>query len=235
MKEISLMYTGGLDTTLAAFLLAKKFDKMHLLTFNFKSNLFINFSKKNVKRLKKLFGKKVVHRIININNLIKKVNNYFLKEVFYYKSPFIYELACRFAINVATLDYNLRNKIKHTADGSSIEQNHWPEQGQEYLKYVKYFFNNYGVIYLIPVYDFGSRRKRRNFLLKQGFKFGPKKFTNLSFFINSMQPFCIHDVWGSLFRRLNLFMLDENKVLIYMKQKERRIKNYLKNISILYL
>lgn len=221
------MYTGGLDTTLAAYLLAEKFDKVHLLTFDFKSNLFINFSKKNVETLKNIFKKKIIHRIINIDNLIFIIHKNFFNQIIKYKSPFIYELGCRFAINIAALNYCLKNQIKFVGDGTSIEQNHWPEQGKEYINYVNTFFLQNGISYLTPVYNFGSRNIRRSFLIKKGFKLGPKIFLNLSFFLNSMQPFCLHDTWGSLFRRLNLFMISEGCMLSYFKYQE---KNYLNTI-----
>ena len=66
LKETTIMYSGGLDSTATAVMLSEFYDRIHLLTFNNGYvHLFIKWSKKNFKSFSDVMGKdRFVHHIL---------------------------------------------------------------------------------------------------------------------------------------------------------------------------
>lgn len=51
-NAVLVMYSGGLDSTLVASLMTKKFKNIHLVTYDVSATIGINNAKKNVQQLK---------------------------------------------------------------------------------------------------------------------------------------------------------------------------------------
>ena len=86
-KEIAILYSGGADSTVVAILMARKFKKIHLLTFYTSFMTNVEKTKINVGKIKTGFKHvNFIHKIINIDkihNIINRTN--YLRDLFKYK------------------------------------------------------------------------------------------------------------------------------------------------------
>ena len=70
--DVSVLFSGGSDSTLAAAVMCEQFDKVHLLTYFHPGLPFAERSKINAKRLAKRYGKdKIRHKLINFESIFK--------------------------------------------------------------------------------------------------------------------------------------------------------------------
>jgi len=164
MKEISVLFSGGPDSTLAALYALQKTDRVHLLTYHHKlmSHYQSTSGKKKhwnvTKELRQKYGN---HRIVEYEDqvwsLLKKIYRqniiyYFLK----YKTfciPWICG-ACKLAMHIQTIKYNLEHNIGTTYDGAHKESSDlFPAQSLGYIKVVKKLYEAYEMKYENPVYD----------------------------------------------------------------------------------
>jgi len=258
-KEVAVMFSGGIDSLLAAVLLQKEFDKVHLITFD---KGYLEFGLKNnlpnIERLKKTYGEeKFVNKIIDIKDILKKVSiKSLLKEYRYYGMEVVWCVACRLSMNAGALIYALENNLEAYADGSNKDQIPSKENiigtAENFPKVVqklKEFASRYYVDFLTPVYDYGGREERRKKLRELGFEIdylsmdrskGLKGMLTKDFFFRT-QPMCFSG-WLIHWKR-NLFGIpvkhDEEKTVEYVTKKlENVVKNYIeeyfrkKNINI---
>jgi 7-cyano-7-deazaguanine synthase in queuosine biosynthesis len=239
-NEVALMFSGGIDSLLAAVLLAKEYDKVHLLTFK-KGYLEFGLenSRANVERLKALCGEdKFVHRIVNIKPLVRRFSiRTIVPDRFRYGTEVVWCVACRTTMNAAALLYALENNLAAISDGSNREQipgeKHLTGTAENYpsvVSQLKDFARSYGVEFVTPVYDFGDREERRRKLSELGFEIdylsrdhskGVAGLFRRDFFKRS-QPLCLSG-WIIHWRR-NLFGVpvkqDEAKTREFVARKQ---------------
>ena len=247
-NEVVLMFSGGIDSLLAAVLLAKEYDKVHLLTFK---KGYLEFGLKNslpnIGRLKALCGEeKFIHKIVNIKPLVRRFSiRSIIRDRFRYETEVVWCVACRTTMNTAAMLYALENKLAAVSDGSNREQipgeKHLTGTAENYPSVVdrlKDFALSHGVEFATPVYDFGDREERRRKLSELGFEIDylskdPTKtlkgMLRKDFFKRS-QPLCLSG-WIIHWRR-NIFGVpvkqDEVKTLEFVATKQNTvIKDYI--------
>ncbi len=205
--EITVMFTGGLDTTLAAAFLGQQYRRVHLLTF---CNGFCMGAERNpqkrVKELKRILGEeRFSHEVIYVSELFKRLREGFggfMRQAIKYHSPLVFDLCCRLSMDTRTVVYNLQHGIRYVADGNSKSQTEIFIQREEYTAEIRRFMGEYGVEYVMPVYDFGDREARRQALRDMGFESGNRTlaflqelgFNNFSDQLGK-QPLC-YAAWG---------------------------------------
>ena len=203
--EVTLMFTGGLDTTLAAAVMGEQCRRVHLLTF---CNGFCLGAEsaplKRVRELKRIFGQeRYTHQVLYVADLFRRLRQDMLRKYLRkYHSPLIFDLCCRLSMDTRTVIYNLENDVPYVADGNSKSQTEIFIQRQEYTAEIRRFMGEYGVEYITPVYDFGDREARRKALHDMGFQSGNRFLAllqNLGFnnFSDQLgkQPLC-YAAWG---------------------------------------
>ncbi len=255
-KEAIIQFSGGIDSLYTAYILGKKYDKIHLLTF-YKGYLHfgLNFSKPNIDNLKKILGnEKVVFKVKDMKDLFKKMSiKDFFKNSKKYGNETSWCIPCRTSMGIMSIIYALENNIPDYTDGANWEQA--PDQENllvtadnypGYLKLIKEFSNSYKVNYFSPVYKLNTREERRKLLLELGFKidwnsldvYKPKSLTNVfnRNFYKRYQPMCISG-WLIHWKR-NFFnkkvKTSEEQVLEFIKPKldlygTNYIETYFKN------
>lgn len=154
-KEISLMFSGGVDSTIAAISLAKQYDKVHLLTFcNGHGHCFMGASRKRAKELINKCGNKFMHNLITIEDIFEKmVLDSLLEDYKEFKSGFIWCLGCKMAMHACSIIYNIKNNIKFMADGSSQDTSEMVEQSILSISMIKMFYKKYNIDFFVPVYE----------------------------------------------------------------------------------
>ncbi|MCX6566519.1 MAG: 7-cyano-7-deazaguanine synthase [Candidatus Aminicenantes bacterium] len=178
-NEVAVMFSGGIDSLLAAVLLQKEFDKVHLITFD---KGYLEFGVKNnlpnVERLQATYGKdKITHQVIDHKEIIKRIAvSSFLKNRKKYNAETRWCVGCRLSMNTGGLLFALENDLVGYADGSNREQipaaanlTGTAENYPSVVNGAKKFAREYGVHFMTPTYEFGSREDRRTKLKELGY------------------------------------------------------------------
>jgi hypothetical protein len=173
------MFSGGIDSLLASVLLLKEYDRVHLITFD---KGYLEFGVKNnvpnVDRLKAAFGEdRVTHQVIDLKSVVKRIAvKAFFKDRKKYNAETRWCVGCRVGMNTGGLLFALDNNLYGYADGSNREQVPSPENltgtAENYPSIVnrsKTLAAEYGVHFLTPTYEYGSRENRRQKLSELGF------------------------------------------------------------------
>jgi len=159
MKEDStavVLFSGGADSSLAAILALEKHGNIILLTFESGYELFIGRSCIMADRLKDRYAyKSVTHKIIDNRDIFKLVIRNNLSYMRYLKSPGLLCSAERAAVYIRTTAFCLENRFKHVYDGSNCSQGQVAiPQMPDFLLIIKNFFQQYGILYHTPIYEY---------------------------------------------------------------------------------
>ncbi len=246
--EVAVLFSGGIDSLLAAVELQASFSRVHLVTFN-KGYLEIGVknNQRNVQVLKKTFGEeKIIHRVVDLRKLMRRVYDGLFKDIRMYNMETCWCVGCRLAMNAGGLVYALEHGLVGYADGSNREQVPSPrnlagtaENFPSVVERLKMFAQEYGVDFMTPVYNRGSREERRARLRELGFEIdylsldrskNIKGMMTKDVFRRS-QPICLSG-WLIHWKR-NLLgkpvRQDEEKTLTYVIHKlENVIRKYLR-------
>lgn len=178
-NEVAVMFSGGIDSLLAAVLLQKEFDRVHLVTFD---KGYLEFGLKNnqpnVERLKAAYGAdRITHQIVDMKKVIKRISvSSFLKDRKKYNAEIRWCVGCRLSMNIGGLLFALENDLAGYADGSNREQipsaanlTGTAENYPSIVNGAKVFAAEYAVRFLTPTYEYGGREERRAKLGELGF------------------------------------------------------------------
>jgi len=163
MDEVSVLFSGGSDSTLAAAKVCERFEKVHLLTCQHSAMFFIGKSKVNVNRLKMKYGEdKFTHRIINIDRLFQSILHGDPTKRFsdirkygtYLSACFCG--ACKLAMHTWTIMYDLENEIRFSCDGSNKGAvPYFPDAVCK--EELKDFYKQYGIDYDSPIWEYDGK------------------------------------------------------------------------------
>jgi len=238
-RKISLMYSGGLDSTLTALTLGTKYDEVHLLTYRRGyGHWFVRWSNTRVGELNRYLGKKVFKQVMGSSKeLFKKVViDSLAKDVRKYKGLFVVCVGCKLAMHAMSVIYNLENNIRYISDGASKETGWMADQMQVTLDQYKVLHERFGLVYSNPVYEFGTREDERRKLkeadLSMGVKLGDRDF--------GTQPICVYGDLLTIIREALKFgaPVKEENIGKYASDKQQLLVDYIyehfkeKNIDI---
>jgi len=156
-EEVSVLFSGGSDSALAAALCCQRFRKVHLLTFHHSGMRHEGKSKINVERLQDKFGKdKIQHRLIDIEEPFRRLYSasYFRDLLHYgvFLAPATCNI-CQLAMHTQTILYSLENGIRFACDGYKREKAHvYIVMAQEGQRLLTNLYKEYGISYFSPVY-----------------------------------------------------------------------------------
>jgi len=157
-REVALLFSGGSDSTLAAIHLLEKFDRVHLLTFDHAA--IPDKGERSFTSADKLRGhfgdERIVHRIINIQDILNKV----------YRKSHLHDLrryglfevnicaACKLSMYLAMIKYCLEHKLSFAASGANKDARDLiSDQMVRVSELLEDFFKRQGITYITPVYD----------------------------------------------------------------------------------
>jgi len=235
--ETAIMFTGGQDSTVATCALLEEGRKVHLLSFN--NGLCIRLSKpsERVKELTKLFGiEKITHKLIDSQEAMKFLKSNSTKLVRKYKSPLIFDLICRFAMEMNTIIYCKKNNVPSVADGNNVAQNQIFMQQKEYLDVSDDFYGQFGIESLHPVFFSATTRQTNlKILANHGLNEGHKCFEKLNVSSQMLnQPFCfwapVSFLFTSPLRKLGfekIFGLKTEHAIEIRKHLQEHAKKYI--------
>ncbi len=178
LGDVAVSFSGGLDTTLAVVQLLDVFERVHLLTFCNGYCFRIHAHHGRVKALRDAFG---ADRIVSETQVVRPQIDALLPEygadLRRTGSPLIFDLACRFSMEIATIQYCLENDIAHAADGLNSAQPVIFILEPGYIRMADAFMAEFGIQFFHPVYHFGDREQRRELLDRHGLNVEVKAIT----------------------------------------------------------
>ncbi len=227
-KEVSLMFSGGIDSTVAAIILAEKFDRINLLNYdNGYGHYNFDNARRRYKELKQKIGNKFFYYHFSVRDIFEKiVVNNLLEDYGRYKSAFIWCLGCKMAMHAKSILFNLEKGVKYMADGSSKYSEEFVEQMPISISALRRIYQEYRIRYINP--GFGVEREKKISILKEkGFRMGIRVMDRFL----GIQPKCIpgeiYYMPGILFHKFPNHC--EKDVYRFIREKEKVIDEYIKN------
>lgn len=242
-NEAAVLFSGGIDSLTSALSLSLSYNRIHLLTFH---NGYLEFglenTKKNSRRLKDYLGPgRINHVFLSTKSIFNRIS---VHDLMHNRSDYGMEIswcvACRTSMNVAGLIYVLENRLAAFADGSNRAQiprpgyiTGTPENYPLVVDQMKAFAAEYGIDFLTPNYDLGTREDRRKRLSEMGFfidflsKDKGKGISSIfhSDFFHRSQPVCLSG-WLVHWRR-NLLAKPEHtsqaETLRFVQEKQSAV------------
>lgn len=156
-NETALLYSGGTDSTLAAALVAEKFDKIHLITYKRFGLFSVTNPLINARKLKNKFSEnKFTHTIIPVDKLFKNVSyENFLVNFIKYRFFLLSTCGlCKLAMHIRTLIYCLENHVSFVCDGANQGMYLFPDQMDNVIEETKKMYAYFGIDYFNPVFNF---------------------------------------------------------------------------------
>lgn len=174
MADIALMFSGGVDSTMAACLLAEQYDCVHLLSYhNGHGTAHMGKTRDRVVELRARYGHdRFAHTLTTTKKLMETVVVDDLVETYAeYRSGFIWCMGCKLAMHARSAIYCLENGITEMSDGSSGSTQEMVEQMLVSLSLIRGFYAHYGITFSTPVYDIPREEEQRT-LRGRGFRMG---------------------------------------------------------------
>lgn len=222
------MFSGGVDSTLAAVILAREYDRVHLLTYsNGYGHVFMNKTRDRVDELRRKFGNKFEYRLTSSKDLFEQITvNNVANEVIEHKSGFVWCMGCKLGMHTKSIIYNLEKGVPEMADGSSRDTSEMVEQKPFSLALIRSVYRRFNIAFHTPVYNIPRKEEIRR-LREMKFNMG---FRIMDRFIG-IQPKCmageIYYLPNILFR--NPPKHDNSEVLRFFRRKINIIEKYIKN------
>jgi hypothetical protein len=231
-REVSLLFTGGWDSTLAAFKLCETFSKVHLLTYYHSNSAFTENSKVNVIKLINRFGnEKIIHQIIDVDWLKEKLYHGMWRQDRRNYGLFLINCecsACRIAMFARSIIYNLENNIGSLATGEvEIAPVDAISDLSDKLDEVKeHFCDIYGIDYLRPVYHEKNPHRK---LFELGLIDKEVKNTKFpyEYLFHDTQPTCYVGPFSPIFNKFYYLPYHGEKAL-----EEQKLKYFSEKVEI---
>ncbi len=167
------MFSGGVDSTMAAIELSKKYDRVHLLTYaNGYGHYKIERTKKRADELRRFAGDRFEHTVESVRDLFELFTvDDLLGQYRRYGSGFIWCLGCKMAMHTRSILYNLEHGVREMSDGSSSSTGEMVEQSLLAIYMFREFYAQYGIEFRTPVYEIPREEEIRR-LDAMGFRLG---------------------------------------------------------------
>lgn len=154
-KTISLLFSGGADSTYSAALLAERYRRVELVTFKHYATWRVRSSSISRERLRAAFpAARFSHVHLNSTRLFLKIQTRVFNDVA--SQPFLNHYvcgACKLAMHACLVAHNLKNGIRHAASGASRLMPMFPDQTPGGSRAISELYARYGMAYETPVFD----------------------------------------------------------------------------------
>ncbi|MFH1464443.1 MAG: hypothetical protein ABIO70_08650 [Pseudomonadota bacterium] len=197
---ITMLFSGGLDTTLEVVELAEAGHRLHLVTFDNGRCVNRGGARRRFLELQGRYGDLLVHAEIDTSALMDQLVARARQAPRRLKSPLAVDMACKMAAVTQTLAYTRRAGVEVFSDGAAIDQTQVFIQHPEFSQHIRPLLERHGVRYRPPVrFDWPRERKIAR-LEELGLASGPPVLEHLH--ITSQlahQPFCMRGFVTFLF------------------------------------
>lgn len=231
-ESVLVEYSGGLDSTLTAMLMAQKFKRVLLVTYNASWTIGVNNSRKNVQHLINLFPDCIIeHRIINATKLRNDLwGNFkgFTKDYSTFCNggpPGIICLGCKISMLVLSIMICNEENIGFIANGLTGTQSDHPEHMPPVINRFSKFMQEYGIFYVNDVYYIKTRAEEEEMLRKSGISVG----TTIGASNVTHQPRCFLGVYSTLWKASR--PLSQKDMVNYFEYKLPLMRKLLETVK----
>jgi hypothetical protein len=150
MKTAVILFSGGIDSTYVAAKTVADLDKLILITYRVPGMVMIERSLNSSNQLKRLYGPKVEHRLIDIRDFVRATRGGAVKCVkdnIKYKFFYSWCLGCKLSMHLATIDFCKKNNYSLVIDGSNAYDHHALEQRKDALDLFAGIYEKNGIEY----------------------------------------------------------------------------------------
>lgn len=152
-KICGILFSGGLDSSLAVCKMIEKGYRVELLHFDQGALISNNLVSIRYNELEKAYSnciKGINH--FNISGLFRRIALVSLEEDIKKYNVSLVCVGCKLAMHVQSVIFCKKHEIQCMADGSTERQSRYGEQREVALDFVKDLYNEYGISYENPVY-----------------------------------------------------------------------------------
>jgi len=156
-EHVTLLWSGGRDSSLAACLLARQKRKVHLVTYSDGTLIGIDVVDYRYNELKNAFPDQIVARVLlRCHGLFRRIALANIESDFQKYKTNLIPVGSQLAGHTEAIIYCLENSITYMATGFTKYEKDLMEQRPEAIDVIKRFVEEYGIKYMLPVYEFRS-------------------------------------------------------------------------------
>ncbi len=208
----TVMFSGGVDSTLVAALMLERYKDVFLITFDYGADLFISRSSQSVVGLRRRFGLERVHH--NVLDIEKWWIETQIKNA---KRFNLVCMTCKFIMHTRAICFCLENGIYLSSDGSMREQGQHPEQMEGSLRVLADYYREFAIKFTSPVYDL-KQEEEDKLLEDLGISMGKRlKIGNVKGSHVHRQALCLFAFFDVLFSNNKYFPHKEERVIEHLK------------------
>jgi len=176
-NSVALLFSGGLDSTLAATVLARSYDNVHLISvWRGYGHTRIERTAARVEELKShVDGANFTHAILSGKELFRTaVLRTLAHDIVKFRGLFVICVGCKLVMHTIGTIYCLEHGIPNIADGASGATEWMSDQAAVTLEGYKQLHETFAIRYSNPVVEIDDRERAREALRRLGIKTGRK-------------------------------------------------------------
>jgi len=200
-KRMALLFSGGLDTTLEVVERLKEYDRVDLLTFDNGYCINMRGARRRVRELRDLLGPDRILQVeistVELIQILLRDADQLWRE---YRSPLIFDMACKMASVTELIYYARTHDITDLSDGAALEQTEIFLQHRDFSAHVKPYVEDYGLVFREAIQYEWSRDQKQRLVEQHGLSAGLLALEKLSIGSHiAHQPFCLRGVMTFFF------------------------------------
>jgi hypothetical protein len=154
-KPAVILFSGGVDSTYVVAKCAVDYERLVCITYKVPGMINVEFSQRSAGQLKRLFGDKIAHEIIDISDFVQSVRGGIARCVsdnFKYGYYYSWCMGCKLAMLLHTIKYCKAAGITTVLDGSNNYDRHALEQHACVKDLFATFYRKEGIEFASPFY-----------------------------------------------------------------------------------
>lgn len=157
-KRCAVLFSGGLDSSLAVCRMVEKGYVPELLHFNQGALISNNLVSIRYNELKAVYNDYLgdIH-FFNVSGLFRRIALVPLEEDIKKYNISLVCLGCKLAMHAQSVIFCKKNDISVIADGSNERQKRYGEQRKIALDFIRDLYNQYKILYENPVYNLDKK------------------------------------------------------------------------------
>lgn len=157
-KRCAVLFSGGLDSSLAVCRMVEKGYVPELLHFNQGALISNNLVSIRYNELKAVYNDYLgdIH-FFNVSGLFRRIALVPLEEDIKKYNISLVCLGCKLAMHAQSVIFCKKNDISVIADGSNERQKRYREQRKIALDFIRDLYNQYKILYENPVYNLDKK------------------------------------------------------------------------------
>lgn len=152
-KRCAVLFSGGLDSSLAVCKMIEQGYDVELLHFDQGSLLSNNLPNIRMSEIQRAYpSSSISMHEINASGIFRRIALTTLEHDIIKHNVSLVCMGCKLAMHVCAAIYCIRNNISIVADGSTKRQERYAEQRMIAIDFIKAIYSTYKIAYTNPIY-----------------------------------------------------------------------------------